>query len=137
MPEVKKRKVWKSKQNNYPGLCRLALCWVTPSLARHISTLLEPSLPACTEPKDQLEMKAHGFLRSILSVCSALGIHMFSRHPSIHEKFPKVLFSSKISLLGFSSCTFGLSVVHPNYYSLPQTAVACSLSLEEHPPCSH
>lgn len=76
------------------------------SLARpHFNS--EPSLPVCTEPRDQLEVKAYGFLRSVLSMCPALGIHMVSRFPNISENFSKMLFPSKISLLGFSSCTFG------------------------------
>lgn len=67
-------------------------------------------------------------------------MHMFSRFPSIHENSSKMLSPSKISLLGISSCTFGLTIVRPNCYSLPQTVVVRSSSfsvLGKHPPCSH
>lgn len=56
----------KHKLCTFPSLCPLVQCWGTPS------TLSQ----ACTESRDQPEVRADDLLRSFLSKSLALGMHM-------------------------------------------------------------
>lgn len=57
-------------------LCRLTQCLDMPSTLRQFTVLSQPSFAACTEPKDQPEVKSCGLTRFFLGMYSALTILM-------------------------------------------------------------
>lgn len=80
-----------------PGLCSLAVCCsLTQDLARPLTTLLHPSPPTCTEPRNQPEGKTLD-----LSVPPVLGLHVTSKLPSSTGEFLNAQISQRNSLPSF------------------------------------